>query len=175
MRDTLESEGRPQATSASQSTGPSLSSVISRMSVSALCQNNNPLVSLEAIASQMRLGGVYEETYNRTSRTTPQPDTAWEQPESPSFSESSSLPEAPTTPTKSGSVSPREEDDIPRSLKRKRQPPKLPTTPTSSTRSTPAHSPSTVVTTPGSPDAARKIRSLRYVLKKSCNLITSLP
>ncbi|KAJ5896931.1 uncharacterized protein N7473_006330 [Penicillium subrubescens] len=139
-----------------------MSTIASQMRISVVCENQNPLVSLEAIASQMRRGRVYEESGQGPSSVTPQPVTAWEQPEFPQLSESSSvLSEAPTTSTLSGRVSPEEEGEIPRSLKRKRQPARLPATPSSSTRTTPAHSPSTVATSPGSPDVARKIRFLR--------------
>ncbi|GLI79984.1 hypothetical protein PoHVEF18_008332 [Penicillium ochrochloron] len=145
----------------------SMSAIASQMRISAVCENNNPLVSLEAIAAQMRQGAIYKGTSHGACRDTPQPAAAWEEPESQSLSEASSpteassLSEAPTTPTISGRVSPEEEDDTPRSLKRKRQPPKIPSIPSTSLRGTPAHSPSTVAITPGSPDVARKIGSLR--------------
>lgn len=168
---TFRPEIRPQLNPTSQSTNASETRIASRMSVTAICGNQNPLVSLEAIASQMRLERVHEDTTREGFQVIPPPGTTWEQPESPSLSElSSSLSEAPTTPTICGRVSPDEEDGTPRSLKRKRQFPKIPTTPTSSARTTPAHSPSTVATSPGSPDVARKIRSLRYVTMRPCKL-----
>jgi hypothetical protein len=168
-RKTLEPEIRSQANSVSQTADPSPSSITSSMSVSTVCENQNPLVSLEAIASQMRLGRVYEEAIQSASRVTPQPTATWEHPEPSLLSDySSALSETRTTPTPSERVRPQDEDETPRSLKRKRQPPRLRKTPSSSTRTTPAHSPGTVAATPGSPDVARKIRSLRYVTIKLC-------
>lgn len=161
----------PEPKAVSRNRDISMSTIASRMRVSAVCENHDPLVSLEAIASQMRQGAIYDGTSRGASRATPQPAVAaWEHPESRSLSENSSLSEPPSTITSSGRSSPQDEDETPRSRKRKRQPPKLPTTPSSSTRTTPAHSPSTVATSPRSHNVARKIQSLRYVTMRPCKL-----
>lgn len=161
----------PEPKAVSRNRDISMSTIASRMRVSAVCENHDPLVSLEAIASQMRQGAVYNGTSRGASRATLQPAAAaWEQPESQSLSDSSSISEPPTTITSSGRSSPQDEVETLRSRKRKRQPPKIPTTPSSSTRTTPAHSPSTVATSPRSRHVARKIQSLRYVTMRPCEL-----
>ncbi|KAF3392565.1 hypothetical protein F1880_008737 [Penicillium rolfsii] len=159
---TFKPESRPQTNSASQSTDSSEASIASRMSVSAICSNQNPLVSLEAIASQMRLGQTYEEPSRGSPQVKPQPATAWEQPElTPLSDSSSSLSETSPHLPIGELTSPQNEEETPRPLKRKRQPPKVPTTPASSARTTPAHSPSTVATSPGFRGVARKLGYLR--------------
>lgn len=152
-----ENEVRPQSNQTTNAPPLTLSSIAARMSISALCVTEDPLTSMAAIASQMRLGAAIEESTQRDSRGTPEPVAVWEKPESPLTSA------APRTPTiKSESVSSRDEEEPPRSLKRKRQPVNILATPTSSARTTPAHSPNSVVSPSGSSDVSRKIRSLKY-------------
>ncbi|KAJ5369092.1 uncharacterized protein N7496_008852 [Penicillium cataractarum] len=156
MEKALENEA-PQVDLGINSAPISLSSIASRMSISALCETEDPLISMSAIASQMRFGGVYADSSLRESRKTPEPAAVSELSESPLTST------APSTPTvKSDTVACHDEDEeAPRSLKRKRQPVKIFSTPSSSTRTTPAHSPDSVVPPSGSSDVSRKIRSLR--------------
>lgn len=160
MKEALESEGRSQPSVASHVSVPPLSSIASRMRVSAVCESGTPIVRISKTTSQTCLGTSSQVNQQQTTR---QSAASLEQ------SESSSMEDAPTTPTKSRSVSPQDEDgdDAPRSLKRKRQSPRILATPTNSAPSTPNHSQSSRSTTPDSLDVSRKTRSMRYVPKQS--------
>jgi hypothetical protein len=158
MKHALDNEVRPQANQATDAAPLSLSRIASRMSVRALCGTEDPIISMSAIASQMRLGILNVGSTQHDSRKTPEPVAFWEPPESPLTSA------APSTPTlKSESISSRDQEEAPRSLKRKRQPAKILATPTSSTRTTPAHSPNEAVTTPGSSCVSGRISTLTWV------------
>ncbi|CEJ61122.1 hypothetical protein PMG11_09664 [Penicillium brasilianum] len=159
-KNALENEAGSQANQATDAAPLSLSSMLSsiasRMSVRALCGTEDPMTSMSAIASQMRLGLVNVGSTRHDTCKTPEPVAVCEPPESPLTSA------APSTPTlKSESVSSRDGEEAPRSLKRKRQPAKILATPTSSTRTTPAHSPNEMVTTPGSSYVSRRISTLK--------------
>ena len=160
MKEALESEGQSQPSVASHVAVPTPSSIASRMRVSAVCESDTPIVRISKTTSQTCLGTSNQVNQRRTTHQA----AASREP-----SVSASMEDAPTTPTKSRSVSPRDEDgdEAPRSLKRKRQSPRILATPTNSARSTPNHSQVSGSTTPDSTDVSRKNRSMRYVLKQS--------
>lgn len=160
MKETCESEGQSLAIVASHVAVPQPSNIASRMRVSAVCESDTRIVRTFKTISKKSLGISSQVNQRRTTR---QLAASLEKPES------SSTKDVPTTPTNSRSVSPRDEDEDepPRSLKRKRQSSRILATPTNSAPSTPNHLQVSGSTTPDSTDVSRKNRSMRYVQKQS--------